>query len=224
MERPKLTAAAAAVLCATALAGCGLSNPYQGKRTAAHSAASSTTTSTRTTTTAAATTTTATTATLPRTTPSNLNADPPGERDGTVPAAVRAAENRVRAGAGSPTARAAVKRYARLYINWTAATLQGHQRTLAKLAIGAARLQAQQAAAAGATNPQLKQDHVSNRGEVVSISPGSRPAEGLWVIVTSETTGGQGQYQGLPAELHITYAKVTHTRQGWVISQWMPQT
>jgi hypothetical protein len=222
MERAKLTAATAAVLCATTLAGCGLSNPYQGKRAAAHSAASWTTTSARTTTPAAATST-ATTATLPTTTPSNLNADPPSERDGTVPAAVRAAENRVR-GAGSPTARAAVRRYARLYINWTASTLQRDQRKLAKLAIGAARLQAQQAAATGASNPQLKRDHVSNRGEVVSISPGSQPAEGLWVIVTSETTGGQGQYQGLPAELHVTYAKVTHTRQGWVISQWMPQT
>ena len=95
---------------------------------------------------------------------------------------------------------------------------------LARLAIGAARVQAQQAAAVGATNSQLKQDHVSNSGEVVSISPGSRPAEGLWVIVTSETTGGQGQYQGLPGELHIIYAKASHTRHGWVISQWMPQT
>jgi hypothetical protein len=220
MERPKLTAAAAAVLCATALAGCGLSNPDQGKRAAAHSAASSTTTSTRTPT----TTTAATTATLPRTTPSNLNADPPGERDGTVPAVVQSAENRVKRGAGSPTARAAVKRYARLYINWTAATLQRNQQKLARLAIAAARLQAEQAAATGATNPQLNRDHVSNSGEVVAISPGSRPDQGLWVIVTSETTGGEGQYQGLPAELHVTYAKVTHTRQGWVINQWMPQT
>ena len=43
------------------------------------------------------------------------------------------------------------------------------------------------------------------------------------MIVTSERTTGQGDYAGLPAAAHVTYAHVTHTPTGWVISQWSPQ-
>ena len=58
------------------------------------------------------------------------------------------------------------------------------------------------------------------RGRIVRLARGA----GQWVIVTSEKTTGQGDYQGLPAQLHITYAQLTHTPGGWVISAWEPRT
>jgi hypothetical protein len=59
---------------------------------------------------------------------------------------------------------------------------------------------------------------------VISIAAGQGTAAGQWVIVTSETTSGQGSYHGLPAQLHVTYAQLTKTATGWVISEWSPQT
>ena len=44
------------------------------------------------------------------------------------------------------------------------------------------------------------------------------------MIVTEERTAGQGDYVGLPATAHVTYAHVIHTPHGWVISQWSPQS
>lgn len=49
-------------------------------------------------------------------------------------------------------------------------------------------------------------------------------AQQVWVVVTSEKTTGQGDYQGLPAQLHVTYAQLTHTPGGWVVSEWEPRT
>ena len=201
MERVALTLAAALIACV--LAGCGISDPY---RSSASKPSTTSTTSTLTSTTA----------------PADLG-DPPGERNGTVPAATTAAQDRVKAGAGSTTPRAAVTRYADLYINWTAGRLASDQRKLASISIGAARLQAQQAAASAATDTTLTQEKVTNSGQVISAQPGSGPAAGKWVIVTAEKTVGAGDYQGLPPALHVTYAKVANTREGWVISQWAPQ-
>jgi hypothetical protein len=199
MER--MTAAVAALITACVLAGCGLSDPYQ------HHAATSTTRS----------------STHSTTTPADLP-DPPSERGGQIPESARAAEDHPAAGAGAPSARAAVERYTRLYVNWSAGKLVADQRHLAHISIGAARQQAQQAAASASTDTQLTADHVSNTGQVVSATPGAGPAAGQWVIVTSEKTAGNGDYAGLPPAVHVTYAKVTHTDQGWVISQWTPQS
>ena len=195
-----MTLAAAALATAGVLAGCGLSDPYQ--KHAATSTAHSSVTST--------------------TTPADLP-DPPSERGGQIPASAKAAEDHPAAGAGAPRPRAAVQRYARLYINWSAGQLAANQRKLAQISIGAARQQAQQAAASASTDTQLTADHVSNSGQVVSATPGDGSATGQWVIVTSEKTAGKGDYAGLPTAVHVTYAKVDHTDQGWVISQWMPQ-
>ncbi|MGO9754085.1 MAG: hypothetical protein ACLP22_21905 [Solirubrobacteraceae bacterium] len=35
-------------------------------------------------------------------------------------------------------------------------------------------------------------------------------------------TTGQGDYQGLPATLHVTYAQLTHTPAGWIVTSWTP--
>jgi hypothetical protein len=201
MER--LSLAATALAAAGLMAGCGISNPYQ---TPAPSPSSTSTAST----------------TSAGTTPADTG-DPAPERGGTIPAAATNAQNRVSGTAGSPTARAAVNRYAQLYINWNARALVADQQKLAAISIGAARLQAQQAAAHAASDKTLTADHVSNTGQVVSAQRGAGPAAGRWVIVTSEKTLGTDDYAGLPPAVHVTYATVTHTHQGWVISQWAPQ-
>jgi hypothetical protein len=203
MERVRL--AATAVAAAGLLAGCGLSNPYQPSTPSLSSRATATTSTTSA-----------------STTPADAG-DPAPERSGTIPGAANHAQDRTGAGVGSPTARAAVNRYAELYVNWTAGSLVANQRKLAAISIGAARQQAQQAAASAPTDTTLTADQVSNTGEVVSAQPGAGPATGEWVIVTSEKTLGKGDYAGLPPAVHVTYAKVAHTDQGYVISQWTAQ-
>ena len=48
-------------------------------------------------------------------------------------------------------------------------------------------------------------------------------AAGRWVLVSRESTTGTDDYAGLPAALHVIYAQLTHTPQGWV-AQWSPQS
>ena len=208
MERPKLTHLAVAALAAAVVAGCGLNDPYQRPQ-------SSTSSRTRSAVPSSATSTTSTVTDA---------GDPPPERNGTVPAQVTDSEDRGSPAAPSVTPRGAVLRYTNLYINWKAGQLIANQRKLAHISIGAARLEAQQAAASASTDTQLETDHVSNTGEIVSAQPGTGPAAGRWVIVTSEKTLGTGDYEGLPAAIHVTYAAVTQLRTGWVVSQWTPQS
>ena len=195
-----------------AIAGCGISNPYQS-------------TTRSTTTTAAPTAGRATTkgaAASTVTAPPDAR-DPVPERGGTIPRRARAAESKLFAGAGRPTPEAALERYATAYLNWTAAHVIAIQKQLAAISLGQARAQAQQAAASAGRDPQLATSRVANRGRVIAIAPGQADAAGQWVIVTNEQTTGQGDYQGLPATLHIIYAQLTNTRHGWVVSGWQPQ-
>ena len=196
-----ITAAASIVL---GLAGCGITNPYQP----AHPAADRPSTPA---------------ATAARPVPADAG-DPAPERDGTIPARPRAAQSRFAPGAGQPTPQRTLARYARLYVNWQASTLPAHERALAAISLGQARAQALQAAASATTNPQLTASQVANHGQVVALTPGQGAAAHKWVVVTRETTTGHGDYTGLPPTLHVTYATVTHTPTGWVISSWLPQT
>ena len=56
----------------------------------------------------------------------------------------------------------------------------------------------------------------------MSIAPGQGPAAGRWVVVTAEQTRGTGPYAGLPEGMHVTYAQLTHTATGYLVSQWHP--
>ena len=185
------------VLGAAALAGCGITDPYAGTKAA-------TSTSTR-----------SSTATV-------TNADPAPERGGTIPAGARAEQSRLSPSAAQPTTQAALQRYARLYVNWTAANVPAVQRKLASLSDGQARAQALQAAASYTRDQTLAQSGVANSGHLVAITP-SITAPGQWVLVTSEQTTGNGDYSGLPPTLHVIYAQVTRTPKGWVVSEWAPQ-
>jgi hypothetical protein len=183
------------------LGGCGFSNPYQS-------------TTTRTT---APSTTTAP--------PARARADqrdPAPERGGTIPKAAHTAKRRLGAAARS-TPQAALARYAAIYLNWDAAHVIAIQNELAAISLGQARAQAEQAAASARRDRQLTDSNLTNRGHVIAISPGQAAATGQWVIVTSEQTSGQTDYQGLPATLHIIYAQLVRTSRGWVISEWQPQ-
>jgi hypothetical protein len=188
-----------AAIAAVAIAGCGLSNPYQTHGNRRPAIAPSTTTA-------------------PADTP-----DPPQERGGTIPQSAGAAQAKLAAGAARSKPRAALERYGTTYVNWDAAHVIAIQHELAAISLGQARALAQQAAASAAGDPELTQSHVANHGQVISIAPGQGPAAGQWVIVTSEVTSGQGQYAGLPPTLHIIYAKLTKASQGWVVSGWQPQ-
>ena len=131
--------------------------------------------------------------------------------------------DRLGAGAGRTSPQAALARYAELYVNWTAAGVAANQRQLAAISLGQARAQALQAAASLARDPELTKSAVSNTGSVVAIAPGQGAAAGLWVIVTREQTIGKGDYAGLPPTLHVIYAQLTRTANGWVVTRWQPE-
>jgi len=154
--------------------------------------------------------------------PSALDAgDPAPERGGQIPAAAQAAQDALTPGSAQPTAQAALSRYGQVAVNWTWRDLTTVQRRLAQISLGQARAQALQAAAGA--DSTLRALQISNSGQPVAIAPGQGPATGRWVIVTREHTTGQASYAGLPPTLHVTYAQVVHSTQGFVVSQWQPQ-
>ena len=148
--------------------------------------------------------------------------DPPSERGGKIPPGAQAVEQTVAAGVPLVSARAALERYALLYVNWRAAQLPARELELARLSVGTARLRAEQTLAGRSGAAALAADDVANHGEVLSIAPGEGSASGDWVVVTQEQTTGSGVYAGLPPGPHVTLARVTRLRGGWVVSAWDP--
>lgn len=161
--------------------------------------------------------------TRPRTTSAPDSPDPGPERGGTIPAAARAEQLTLAPAVAGPTPQAAFARYATVAVNWSWRDLAAVERRLATLSLGRARAQALQAAAHAAADTTLRQQRIRNSGRAVSIAPGQGQAAGRWVIVTNERTSGRGAYAGLPPTLHVTYAQVTHTRRGFVVTRWQPQ-
>ena len=199
MPAPRKTAGIA--LLAVLLTGCGIRDPYTNTSSTRPTAARNTAQATSTVT----------------------NADPAPERGGTIPQAARAAQSELTASAGAPTPQAALERYASRYVNWTARSVTSVQRQLAARSLGQARAQALLAAASYAHDRALNASRVANHGSVISIARGHGAAATWWVIVTQEQTTGTGDYAGLPATDHITYAQLQHARSGWIVNQWSPQ-
>jgi hypothetical protein len=152
------------------------------------------------------------------------SSDPPAERGGTLPQSQAAAEKQPIPGSLAPSPQAALSRYALAYTNWQATSLPGHERQLASLAVGAARLAAEQTAASESDAAALAADHVQNKGVVLAIAPGQGPAHGQWVVVTQEQTTGTGPYAGLPPAPHVTLAQTAHVGSGWAVSEWSPRS
>ena len=197
-RRPHLVSA---LLAAVALAGCGITDPYTHPATQQHYDVGRAHT----------------------TRPPARSLIPANRRPPSGPPRPRSGVTAGTSSAGAATPRQALRLYTRLYVNWTATTIGAHQRQLAAISQGTARAAALQAAASYGRDTELKNSHVVNTGAIVSIAAGQGPERGRWVIVTSEHTTGSGDYTGLPAAAHVTYAHVTHTPHGWVIDQWSPQ-
>ena len=150
--------------------------------------------------------------------------DPPEERDGTVAQGQTAAEKAPTPGSLASSPQAALRRYALVYTNWQARDLPAHERRLASLAVGAARLAAEQTAASQSAATQLAEDHVQNTGVLLAIAPGQGLAHGQWVVVTQEQTTGTGPYAGLPTSVHVTLSRVTRPGRSWAVSEWSPRS
>lgn len=185
----------AAVTLAAALAGCGLTDPYAHQPSRPTRAAPA---------------------------PTVTNRDPAPERGGTIPTS--AARAQLATSAGLPTPQAALERFARVYVTWTGHTVAAVQRRLAAISLGQARAQALQAAASYGRDTALQHSQVTNTGIVIAIASGQDAAAGQWVVVTREQIRGRGDYAGLPPTVHVTYAQLTRTRDGWVVSRWSPQS
>lgn len=148
--------------------------------------------------------------------------DPPPERNGTLSSRLSAQENEPEATSARNTPRAALRTYALVYGNWSARTLPARERHLAKLAIGPARLNAEQTEAARREQNELAGANVRNEAHVVAIAPEEGQARDQWVVVTSERTTGTRAYEGLPAQLQVALARLVKIGGGWVVCQWQP--
>jgi hypothetical protein len=121
-----------------------------------------------------------------------------------------------------PTPAKTLAAFSGLYTNWTYRTLSSNQQRLAAMSVAAARLAEQQAAVSSRADTTITRGHIYNSGEILSIAPDlARPQ--TWVIVTREQTGGDTQYEGLPATYHVTLAQLAHVPGGYAVSQWSPE-
>ncbi len=154
----------------------------------------------------------------PQGTPAATN---PGESQGTIPAAAGEEPAPARPAA---TPQQAIVAYATLYINWTYQTLAAHERTLAAMAVGDARLAERQAVAQTQRDSRIQQGGIYNRGTVVGVSPAAGGSPGEYVVVTREETGGDQEYAGLQAAFHVTLATVQKVTGGWAVVEWQPQS
>ncbi len=149
-----------------------------------------------------------------------VNPTPVPERGGTIP---QSAKPQLAADAASASPAAALKRYANLACNWTAANVAARQRRLVSDSLGQARANAQQALAELAADRTLAANSIVNRCQVVSIAPEAGPANHQWVVVLEQSTTGAANYASLPATLHVVYANTTHQPGGFLVSRWSAQ-
>jgi hypothetical protein len=142
----------------------------------------------------------------------------PGEREGTTP---HQSQTGPVAPAASP--QSAVERFADSYINWTWETLAADQQRLAASAVGEARASELQARQQTERDTALTRGRVFNKGSVVAVAQVKDSSKDVWVCVTKEQTGGQGEYAALAAAYHVTLATVAKVPGGWAIQAWRPE-
>jgi hypothetical protein len=120
------------------------------------------------------------------------------------------------------TPQRALASYATRYVNWSYHTLTADQYALAGSSVGAARLSEQQAAAHSHSDTAITRGRIWNHGTTISVAP-DLGSPSRWVVVTREQTGGNTEYQGLPASYHVTLAKLAAVPGGYAVEQWLPQ-
>ena len=148
-------------------------------------------------------------------TPAQAN---PGEREGSTPPQRQAAPL-----APAPSPQSAVERFADGYINWSYQTLAADEQHLAASAVGEARASELQARQQTERDSALARGRVFNTGTVVTVAPVKGAGGNVWACVTSEQTGGQGEYTALAAAYHVTLATVTRVPGGWAVRSWRPE-
>ncbi len=132
-------------------------------------------------------------ATTPAVSKAAVNPTPAPERGGTIPQSAKA---QLAANAASASPAAALKRYANLACDWTAANVAARQRQLVNDSLGQARANAQQALAELAADRTLAANSIVNRCQIVSLAAGAGPAKRQWVVVLEQSTaGGRGLHQ-----------------------------
>ena len=126
--------------------------------------------------------------------------------------------------AGGPLA--AIRSFAREYINWRADTVTAQMRALAAQSVGQARSEMELAAAHTASDYELRRGGVANSGTVEAIAPltGHRLE---YVVVTLErtTATATSAYEGLRPAWHLALATVARQAGGgWAVSEWQPES
>lgn len=127
---------------------------------------------------------------------------------------------------GTGTPAAALRSFATAYVNWSAASVAGDLRGLARASVGQARSAMELAAADAGRDATLRRGGIANHGMVEAVAPETgRP--GAYVVVTRESTTASAStaYAGLAPEWHVTVATVTREPDGrWVVSGWQPES
>ena len=154
MTRPNATASLALVLVLISVGGCGASSTPSGPSPLGRAFTAG--------------------ASSPRAAAPPIG-DPPAERHGTVPQNVASGENTPALARAVATGRADALRRSSTPTG-RRASLPAVERQLASLAVGPARLTAEQIAASSSTVAELAAHHVQNRGIVVAIAPGKDPS------------------------------------------------
>ena len=119
----------------------------------------------------------------------------------------------------------AVRGFAAVYVNWTAATVAARLRALAAASVGQARAELTSEAAEVARDRELHAGGVTNSGVVEAVArlPGT---SSRYAVVTRERTGALDSeaYRGLAAAWHVSVATVRRLGDGlWVLSGWQPE-
>jgi hypothetical protein len=133
---------------------------------------------------------------------------------------------RERVAAAAVDAVAAVRGFARAYINWSAATVSADMRALALRSVGQARSIAQLAAAQTAQDYELQRGGVANQGTVEAVAPLSGHAHQYVVVTLERTTAtSTSAYQGLAPAWHVAVATASEVGVGrWAVSGWQPES
>ena len=143
------------------------------------------------------------------------------DRTHEVPTPAR--RERASPGWASPTQ--AVRAFATVYVNWTAATVSGRLRTLARRSIGQARATLELQSREVAADRELHRGGIANAGTVEAVGALAGVPH-RYAVVTRERTSAANDaaYRGLAPEWHVSVATVTRVGRRWVLSGWQPES
>jgi hypothetical protein len=119
----------------------------------------------------------------------------------------------------------AVRAFALLYANWTAASVVVHLKTLALFTVDQARSLVELQAAETGSDYELQRGGIANSATVESIAPAPGVPDD-WIVVTRERTTSSRTlaYQGLAPAWHVSVATVTQVHGLWVVSRWQSES